>query len=91
MDRWLGFAVVLLLSLLPGTCPAEEFAGKLERVDLTTVTIIGSNNKQVVMKVDGGKRREAAPYLGKSVSVEFRKDNGACKAVRFSSAASAQK
>jgi len=91
MDRWLGFAVVLLLVGLPGACLAEQFAGTLVRVDLTTVTIIGSNNKRFVMHVDGGKRREAAPYLGKSVSVEFRNDNGECKAVGFRSAVNAQK
>ena len=64
---------------------AEEFAGKLERVDLESVTLLGSDNQRLVIRVDRGSRQAAAPFLGKWVTVDFRTEGGQCQAVRFRS------
>ena len=82
-DRWLGILLGLIVFSTAQVCAAEEFAGKLQRVGMNTVTVVGSGNQTVVMQVKRGQRREAAPYLGKSVRVDFRTEQGACTAVRF--------
>ncbi|HMK33744.1 MAG TPA: hypothetical protein VK463_01670 [Desulfomonilaceae bacterium] len=66
-------------------CRSEEFAGKLERVDIETVTLIGSDNKRMVVRVDTGNRYKAAPFLGKTVTVDVNNDQGECRAIRFRS------
>ncbi len=64
---------------------AEELAGKLERVDYETVTLIGSDNQKTVVRVDKGNRHKAATFLGKTVTVDVRSDRGECRAIRFRS------
>jgi len=81
----LGILVALILVGAPGVGTAEEFFGKLERVDLDTVTLRGPDNEMIVVRVDGGNRRNAAPYLGKTVIVYFQNEQGECRAVRFGS------
>ena len=79
---------VLLLALLlcnPQPCAAEEFNGKLLRVDLTTVTLCSPDNQRLVVSVDRNGREKAAAHLGKSVTVLFRVENGEQKAVLFRS------
>ncbi len=82
---WLGFLLVPILLAAPWTCLAEEFAGRLVRVDLETVTLYGPDNKTLVVQVDQGNRVLAAPFLGKWVRVDLRSDNGGCKAIGFRS------
>jgi len=82
-DLWLGILLVPVLALgVPRVCVAEEFAGRLVRVDKTTVTLKGQDNSTVVVRVDNGQRVDAAPYLGRSVTVNVRTECGA-RAVRF--------
>ncbi len=82
-DRVLGILMVLILVALVQTSKAEEFLGKLERVDWETVTIVDCDNKKFVLRVDGDHRREAAVFLGKRVVVDFKPDDGHLRAVRF--------
>lgn len=82
---WLGILLVPIMLIAPLTGLAEEFAGRLVRVDLTTVTLYGPDNKALVAQVDQGNRVLAAPFLGRWVTVDLRTDNGGCKAVRFRS------
>jgi hypothetical protein len=81
--RCLGIILVLAAIGLCQPCHAEEFAGKLERVDLESVTLLGPDNQRVVIRVDRGSRQAAAPFLGKWVTVDFRAEGDHCKAVRF--------
>ena len=83
--RWSGvlfFALVLSCAQL---CYGGEYAGKLERVDLKSVTLRSPDNQKLILKVEGCDRKKAAPYLGKSVTVQFRIENGEQKAVLFRS------
>ncbi len=82
-DGWLGLLLGLVLVSMPLDCGAEEFAGKLQRVGIDTVTVVGSDNRKVVMHVKRGQRRQAAPYIGKSVMVDFRTERGEWTAIRF--------
>jgi hypothetical protein len=84
-DRCLGILWIFVVCCLCQPCSAEEFAGKLERVDLESVTLLGSDNQRLVIRVDRGSRQAAAPYLGKWVTVDFRTDGRECQAVRFRS------
>jgi hypothetical protein len=84
-DRCLGIILVVAVFGLCQPCSAEEFAGKLERVDMESVTLLGSDNQRLVVRVDRGSRQAAAPYLGKWVTVDFRTEGGQCQAVRFRS------
>ncbi|MGO9568303.1 MAG: hypothetical protein ACLP5H_12250 [Desulfomonilaceae bacterium] len=84
-DRCLGILLILAVTGLCQPCCAEEFAGKLERVDLESVTLLGSDNQRVVIRVDRGSRQAAAPFLGKWVTVDFRNEGGYCQALRFRS------
>jgi len=78
-------AALLVSILLPCAhlCQAQECVGKLERVDLQTVTVRSCDNQKAVFKVDGRDRGKAAPYLGKSVAVEIKTENGEQWAVLF--------
>ena len=82
-DRWLGILLCSVLSLVPQVCCAEQFAGLLVRVDLHSITLRGSDNEKYVMRVEKRQRREAAPYLGKWVTVDFRSEKGSCRVIRF--------
>lgn len=82
---WLGMLLIPLLFVGPRISMAEEFAGRLVRVDLDTVTLHGPDNKALVAQVEQGHRVLAAPFLGKWVRVDLRSDNGGCKAVGFRS------
>jgi len=84
-DRCIGILLILGVFCSCEICRAEEFAGKLERVDLESVTLLGSDNQKVVIRVDRGSRQAAAPYLGKWVTVDFKSNSGDCQAVRFRS------
>jgi hypothetical protein len=82
-DRWLGILLGLFVLSTPQVCMAEEIAGKLQRVGMHTVTVLRSDNQTMVVQVRRGQRREAAPYLGKSVMVNFRTEQGKCRAIGF--------
>ena len=82
-DRWSGLLLCLVLCAAPQLCYAEEIAGMLMRVDRHTVTVRRNNDQKVVMYVENGQRREAAPYLGKWVMVDFRHERGSCRVLRF--------
>ena len=75
--------VVLLCSA--HVCAAEQIAGKLERVDMDSVTIRCSNNKTMVMSIERQKRKQAAPFLGKWVVIDSRQEKGDVKAIGFRS------
>lgn len=68
---------------LTGISAAEELAGKLERVGWETVTIAAGNNEKLVLSVDKDNRVQAAPYIGKRVTVRVSKDKGKPIAVLF--------
>lgn len=82
-DRCLGILLALILFGSVRTCMADEFSGKLERVDWETVTILGSDNQRFVVSVDQDKRKEAARFLGKWVNVDFLPGQSHPKAIRF--------
>jgi hypothetical protein len=80
---WLGIVTALVTAATLQPCMAGEFAGRLERVDLQTVTLRGSDNKLVVVRVDQNHRLQAAPYLGRWVTVDFQADHGTFQALGF--------
>jgi hypothetical protein len=71
----------MVLIVLPSFACAEEFAGKLERVDRDSITVLGGNDQRLVVRVDGSKRLQAAPFLGKSVTVYLSNERGECRAL----------
>jgi len=83
--RCSGALLAAILLLGAGPCMAAEFAGKLQRVDLRTVTLRGSGNQQLVLMVDSQDREKAASFIGKSVTVRFRTEKGEKRVVRFRS------
>jgi hypothetical protein len=64
---------------------AEEFAGKLERVDFHTITLLQSDNQKLVFDVDSSRRRDAAPFIGRWVTVEVAGVAGINEVVRLRS------
>ncbi len=78
----IAFALAASLSLSQ-ICTADEFAGRLERVDLQTVTVRDCNDKLVVLRVNNDRRFQAAPFLGRWVTVDFRNEQGEFLAVGF--------
>jgi hypothetical protein len=84
-DRCLRVLLALALWGVPICCGAQELAGKLVRVDRETVTLRGEDNTSLFLRVDHGERVQAAPFLGKSVTVDCRTDQGVLKALRFRS------
>jgi hypothetical protein len=83
--RWCGLLCFVFLLSSAQLCYGGELAGKLERVDLKTVTLRSTDNQKLILKVDGSDRKKAAPYLGKSVTVRFRIEKGEHRAVLFQS------
>jgi hypothetical protein len=82
---WLGALLSASILISPQLCPAGEFAGRLERVDLESVTVRDSSDKSLVIHVDRSHRIQAAPFLGKWVTVRFQDENGVCRALGFRS------
>ena len=80
---WLGIATALLTAAALQPCMAGEFAGRLERVDLQTVTLRGNDNKLLVVHVDKNHRLQAASFLGRWVTVDFQSEHGAFQALGF--------
>jgi len=78
-----GVLLSALLLYSPQLCAAEEFDGKLERVDLKTVTLRSCSNQKLIVTVDQNERQKAAAHLGKSVTVLFETENGKHRAVLF--------
>ena len=81
------WGLVLLALLLASACPcfAGELSGKLERIDRATVTLLDLANRRITLTVDTRDRSKAARYLGKSVTVVVRPEDGHQRAVLFSS------
>jgi hypothetical protein len=75
------FVLAIVGELQP--CWAGEFVGRLERVDLQTITLRGPDNKRFVVQVDRNHRQLAAPYLGMWITVDFITDQGAMRAKGF--------
>jgi hypothetical protein len=69
-------AMVFLAVLGAAPVPADEFAGKLERIDRQTVTLLGPDQTRLVLRVDEPSIQKAAALVGKSVSVEFAPQEG---------------
>jgi hypothetical protein len=84
-DRCWYMALVIAVLSLPSISWAEEFAGKLERVDSDTITVRGGDDQRLVVKVDGSNRIQAAPFLGKSITVFLSTERGECRVVGFKS------
>jgi hypothetical protein len=80
--RCLGLACGVLLSAA-AAAHAEEVAGRLERVDLATVTLRDESNHLYVVKVDGTHRQKAAPFLGRWVTVDCQGGHGEYVALGF--------
>ncbi len=81
-------AIVIAFTGLLGSpllCAADEFAGRLERVDMESVTLRDSNDKLVVIRVNRDRRFQAAPFLGRWVTVDFRNEQGEFRAIGFRS------
>jgi hypothetical protein len=86
-DSWRN--VVLAIVVLTGgeALAAEQMVtGKLERVDLDTVTVCSRDNRCHKLEIDKTCRMKAAPFLGKSVLVDVKNENGAVRAISFRSA-----
>ena len=83
--RWYGLLFFVFVLSCAQLCYGGELAGKLERVDLKTVTLRSPDNQKLILKVDKCDRKKAAPYLGKSVTIQFRIENGEQRAVLFRS------
>ncbi len=83
--RCWGLVVLALLFVSSCPCLAGELSGKLERVDRATVTLLDLANRRITLRVDTRDRSKAAPYLGKSVRVVVRPEDGHQRAVRFTS------
>lgn len=82
--RCISILIVLVACSANQLCRAEEVAGKLERVDFESITLVGSDNRQVSVRVDADNRQKAAPFLGKTVTVDVvNVDKGECRAIRF--------
>lgn len=84
-NRCSGILLFVIILCSGHVCAAEQIAGKLERVDMDTVTIRCSDNKKMVMSIERRKRVQAAPFLGKWVLIDSRRDRGDVKAVGFKS------
>ena len=84
-DLWLGGVYIILIISGVEIFAADEFAGKLQRVDWETVTLLDIDNNSLVVRVDTQIRQEAAHYLGKTVTVDFLNEDGGCRAIRFRS------
>ncbi|MFC1834381.1 hypothetical protein ACFL2Q_06570 [Thermodesulfobacteriota bacterium] len=80
--RWWGVLLLALIPVLHQPCSAGEFAGKLVRVDSTTVTLRGTGNQKMVIRVNPVDRQEAARLLGRTVKVQTTGGHGGYK-VKF--------
>lgn len=80
---WLPAFLILFGTSNP--CLSEEYSGRLERVDMETITLFVTDNQRVVLRVNKPDRSVAAPFLGKRVKVDVRNEQGECRAVRFRS------
>jgi hypothetical protein len=79
----LGALLTALILSWPGAATAYEFSGKLERLDLTTVTLLGKDCDKKIGRVAQEQRVQAAKLLGKSVKVNFKNQKGEEWAVSF--------
>jgi hypothetical protein len=80
---WFGMMFALVIVVMVQPCRAGEFAGRLERVDVDTVTLRGSDNQVLVVHVDHHHRLQAAPFLGRWVTVDFHTVQGMASATGF--------
>ncbi|MGC8605060.1 MAG: hypothetical protein ACP5VS_15435 [Desulfomonilaceae bacterium] len=62
---------------------AYEFSGKLERLDSKTVTLLGKNSDKKTGRICEEQRARAARLLGKSVIVNFERQQDEEWAVSF--------
>jgi hypothetical protein len=82
--RCVSILMVLIACSAHEVCRGEEVAGKLERVDFESITVVGSDNRKISVRVEPGNRHKAAPFLGKTVTVDVvNLDKGECRAIRF--------
>ena len=79
----LGIMLVLAIAGELQSCWAGEFVGRLERVDLQTITLRGPDNQRLVVHVDRDHRQQAAPFLGMWITVDFITDQGTRRAKGF--------
>jgi len=79
----LGAMLTALVLSWQGAATAYEFSGKLERLDLTTVTLLGKDCDKKIGRVAQEQRVQAAKLLGKSVKVNFKNQKGEEWAVSF--------
>lgn len=79
-SRCWALVIITVFVVTGSPCFADEYVGKLQRVDMKTITLQGKN-KPMVLEVDSQVRKVAATYLGKSVSVSFCLESGKHKAL----------
>lgn len=80
---WLGTVVLCGLACASGSSFAGELAGRLERVDLESVTLRAVDDKTVVVRVERDHRVQVAPFLGRWVTVDVKDDQGVFRALGF--------
>jgi hypothetical protein len=83
---WLASCTTFMLVSISQLAYSGELAGKLERVDSNSLTILEANNNRFVVGIDGGSRREVAQFLGKTVTIDYCDENGAYKVLRVKAA-----
>lgn len=81
--RLLGLAAFGVFVAFTPLFAGEELAGKLVRVGPETVIVECRNDKRIEFKVGRAERRQAAPLLGKTVRVKYRKVDGKKNSVSF--------
>jgi len=79
----LGALLTALLFSWSVNATAYEFSGKLERLDFNTVTLLGKDSDKKTGRICQEQRAQAAKFLGKSVTVNFEKQQGEEWAISF--------
>lgn len=82
---WLGVWSLLALISFSSVSLADEFLGKLARIDNDSVTLIGANDTRKTAKICKDDRPKVAAFLGKSVKVDFEDLKGEQWVVKFES------
>ncbi len=83
MAYGLGVLLIALAFSWSASAAAYEFSGKLERLDFNSVTLLGKNSDKKTGRICKEQRAQAAKFLGKSVIVNFEKQQGEEWAISF--------
>lgn len=78
------FLLAALVAMFCQPCYAEEVSGRLVRVGIDNIVILGTDESQVVLRIDKQERPKAAPFLGRTVKVRILTSDRGPKAIGFS-------